>query len=82
MSGWHRDHPELAGTDSDPWMMHAGYRQAVAQGSVTDSMIFAAEEARDSQVCECGHRRDAHDPEPGCRAACEQAGCLCEGFEP
>lgn len=82
MSGWHRDHPELAGTDADVWMMHADYRQAVARGAVSDGMIAAAEEARDAKVCGCGHRRDRHDPEPGSRAACETAGCPCEGFEP
>lgn len=28
MSGWHRDNPELVGTDADPWMMHESYRRA------------------------------------------------------
>lgn len=28
MSGWHRDNPELVGTDADPWMMHPSYAAA------------------------------------------------------
>jgi hypothetical protein len=28
MSGWHRENPELVGTDADPWMMHESYRRA------------------------------------------------------
>ena len=31
MSEWHRDNPELAGTDADPWMMHETYRSAMAE---------------------------------------------------
>lgn len=29
MSQWHREHPELAGTDSDPWMRNPSYAQAM-----------------------------------------------------
>lgn len=29
MSGWHREHPELVGTDADPWMQHESYRRHV-----------------------------------------------------
>jgi methionyl-tRNA synthetase len=29
VSSWHREHPELTGTDADPWMMHASYRDAM-----------------------------------------------------
>lgn len=28
MSRWHREHPELAGTDADPWMHNPGHRAA------------------------------------------------------
>ena len=28
MSGFHRDHPALVGTDADPWMAHESYRRA------------------------------------------------------
>lgn len=31
MSQWHREHPELAGTDADPWMQHDSYRKATEQ---------------------------------------------------
>lgn len=31
MSAWHRDHPELVGTDADPWVRSPGYRRAVEQ---------------------------------------------------
>jgi hypothetical protein len=30
MSQWHREHPELAGTDADPWMQHESYRKATS----------------------------------------------------
>lgn len=29
MSQWHRDNPELAGTDADPWMRNESYRKAL-----------------------------------------------------
>jgi hypothetical protein len=29
MSGWHRENPELVGTDADPWMRHESYRRHV-----------------------------------------------------
>jgi hypothetical protein len=29
MSQWHREHPELFGTEADPWMQHKSYRRAV-----------------------------------------------------
>lgn len=37
MSQWHRAHPELTGTDADPWMQHESYRKAVRiEGGPTD----------------------------------------------
>jgi len=29
MSQWHREHPELIGTDADPWMDLPSYREAM-----------------------------------------------------
>jgi hypothetical protein len=56
MSGWHRDNPELVGSDADPWMMHAGYRQAMRQ------------HWRESpDYCECGRFLEAHE-----RGVCEE----------
>lgn len=34
MSGFHRDNPELVGTDADPWMMHEDYRRIVAPDTI------------------------------------------------
>lgn len=31
MSGWHREHPELAGTDADPWMANPSHRAAAQE---------------------------------------------------
>jgi hypothetical protein len=31
MSQWHRDNPELTGTEADPWMIHETYRSALRQ---------------------------------------------------
>jgi hypothetical protein len=78
MSQWHNEHPELVGTDADPWMIHADYRAALHY--VPDSVIWAAEEERDSRVCSgCGHRYGDHDPDPPGGGCCEVAGCGCQG---
>ena len=29
MSQWHRDNPELMGTEADPWIQHESYRKAL-----------------------------------------------------
>lgn len=38
MSAWHRQHPELAGTDADPWMHNPGHRKAF-EDLVRDGLI-------------------------------------------
>lgn len=81
MSDFHRNHPDLVGTEADPWMIHSDYREAVARGSVTDGMIAQAEEERDSRICECGHRWDEHDPDPPGGGHCDVAGCACDEHE-
>jgi hypothetical protein len=51
MSSWHNEHPELAGTDADPWMANPGYAAAAREVQMyqqfpnIDAMI-AREEAR------------------------------------
>jgi hypothetical protein len=86
MSSWHREHPELAGTDADPWMASPAHREAVREvecysrfGRSLDSMIAQAEEERDSAMCECGHRYDEHDADPPGGGHCEL--CSCEHHE-
>lgn len=34
MSRWHRENPELVGTDADPWTIHEDYRKALPHRSV------------------------------------------------
>jgi hypothetical protein len=29
MGSWHRENPELIGTDADPWMVNESYRKMV-----------------------------------------------------
>jgi hypothetical protein len=36
MSQWHREHPELTGTDADPWMIHEDYRRLAPLTNNTD----------------------------------------------
>ncbi len=43
MSAWHREHPELTGTEADPWMIHDGYRKASAMGERPRGMPSYAE---------------------------------------
>lgn len=31
MSGWHREHPELTGTDADPWMANPAHAAAALE---------------------------------------------------
>lgn len=38
MSGWHRDHPELTGTDADPWMANPAHAAAHAEVQGMDAM--------------------------------------------
>lgn len=85
MSDFHRNHPDLVGTEADPWMIHANHREALREvecysrfGGSLDGMIARAEEERDGRMCECGHRWDQHDPDPPGGRACEVAGCTCD----
>jgi hypothetical protein len=85
MSSWHREHPELAGTDADPWMSNPGHAAAAREVKMyqqfpnLDAMIADAEEARDSAMCGCGHRHDEHDADPPGGGHCEL--CDCERHE-
>lgn len=62
MSSWHREHPELAGTDADPWMANPAHAAAAREVAMyqrfpnLDAMIAHAEE-NSTHIC---------DPEHGC----------------
>lgn len=81
MSQWHREHPELAGTDADPWMQNEGYRQARAEvQEIEREVAFEREfgvsldrliEEYHAQLCVCGHRLDRHDGDPDSRHECD-----------
>lgn len=59
MSGWHREHPELVGTDADPWMMHESYRRHVP---MPESEREALRDERERNI----ERESEADPvEPG-----------------
>lgn len=45
MSQWHRDNPELMGTEADPWMRHESYRNAL--GSLAELKREMLAEQRD-----------------------------------
>lgn len=67
MSGWHREHPELVGTDADPWSIHPGYQASVREARMyqqfpdLDNMIARAE-ADSTHVCrECPEVQGAGD---------------------
>lgn len=50
MSQWHREHPELAGTDADPWMANKTHRRVTEQ-LIREGLIYveAAELAREEE---------------------------------
>ena len=58
MSGWHRENPELAGTDADPWMANAAHAaawrevQMIQRFPNLDAMI--AEHERAHRCVWCG----------------------------
>lgn len=69
MGEWHREHPELAGTEADPWMANVGHAAAArevtamrchaTQGQVAHLEVLGKE-------CVCGSPSFSHRPEvPG-----------------
>lgn len=50
MSGWHRDNPELIGTDADPWMMHESYRKVAAPDTIFRPPVDAEPEQEDADA--------------------------------
>lgn len=79
MSGWHRDNPELVGTDADPWMGNAGHAEAalaarqVAAG-FSDAWIAEMEARALTFECEaCGG--EVHTPWNGRDYLGDCAGC-------
>jgi hypothetical protein len=57
MSQWHRDNPELMGTDADPWMQHESYRKALP---------YDLEQLRDDiRLCSDAALTPARDAENG-----------------
>ena len=57
MSQWHREHPELAGTDADPWMQHEGYRKAAGYESTPEQIEDARLEEIDESALPRATRR-------------------------
>jgi uncharacterized paraquat-inducible protein A len=59
MSGWHRDNPELVGTDADPWMANPAHAAAAREVAMytqfpnLDAMIAEAEERQLQEACVC-----------------------------
>lgn len=45
MSQWHREHPELTGTDRDPWMRLEGYRKLVGPSEEDRNLLRDEREA-------------------------------------
>jgi hypothetical protein len=41
MSRWHREHPELAGTDADPWMANEDHARAAREVAGMEAMARA-----------------------------------------
>lgn len=62
MGSWHRENPELCGTNADPWMQHPGHRAAYRE--LRDAgLIFV--DGDDQEACEAA----ADDLEALSRAA-------------
>jgi hypothetical protein len=55
MSAWHRENPELAGTDADPWMVHESYRQASLEVRGISAMHRAGYASIDDAIADSTH---------------------------
>lgn len=69
MSQWHREHPELAGTEADVWMRrtaHAAAAREVTAMRCPRSMETVLELEAGGDGCPCGSPSFSHHPEaPG-----------------
>lgn len=50
MGGWHREHPELVGTDADPWMIHESYRRFAPVPEAERDLLRDEREANTTDV--------------------------------
>lgn len=75
MSQWHREHPELAGTDADPWMQNPGHAAAAREVQMyqqfpnLDAMIAEAE-FNSTHVCLDCDEVQCVEPRHGICRAC------------
>jgi uncharacterized paraquat-inducible protein A len=75
MGEWHRDNPELTGTDADPWMSNPGYAAAAREVRMyqqfpnLDAMIAEAEERQlqEAYVCLDCSEYQPEQPSNACR---------------
>ena len=84
MSEWHRENPELAGTEADPWMIHESYRKAVSQVEVMararPTMSFEDWLLLGSKQCSDRDCREMQGPNPG--DVCNECGSPLQDREP
>lgn len=72
MSQWSHEHPELVGTDADPWMIDGRHRLAAKAAAMhqqfpnLDAMIAAAE-ADSSHFCPDCAETQCEQPDNACR---------------
>jgi hypothetical protein len=57
VSAWHREHPELVGTDADPWMIHESYRKALPPAALLEQQPEWIHESTE----ECEFEKRAHE---------------------
>lgn len=77
MSGWHRDNPELVGTDADPWMANpahaAAHREVMYQQFPNlDAMIAQAEEQQLQEAFFCSSCSEFQPEQPN--GVCRECG--------
>lgn len=84
MSGWHRDNPELVGTDADPWAIHESYRRAFAEVEVASrarpTVSFEEWLLSGAKRCTDEDCREVQAPNDG--DACRECGAPLEDREP
>lgn len=62
MGSFHRDFPELCGTDRDPWMSNPGHRRAAQDVTLLQGCVLTRGEVEDQGLdwCECGKPAASH----------------------
>lgn len=60
MSQWHRDNPDLAGTEQDPWMRHEPHARAAREVTAMRCPATMEDVEESGLPCPCGQPAFSH----------------------